>query len=140
MSAGQATTVDMLMYYDARPCAFNGIFDFYTYAKLKGYYPFFYFSKLYKLGICAESNSSDGDVFVTAASGDNGKAFMLTYYQNDGVEPENRKIRVDTGVPGKWRVSLTDRDRDSDTFEMTTADGLLDFECKPDTIILVESM
>lgn len=140
MSVGQANPVDMLMYYDARPCSFNGIFDFYTYAKLKGYYPFLYFSKLYKLGNCAESNSSDSDVFVTAASGGNGKAFMITYYQNDGIEPENRGIRVDTGIPGKWRVSLTDKDRDSDTFEVITEDGLLDFEFKPNTFVLVESI
>ena len=140
MSVGQNNPVDMLMYYDARPSVFNGMFDFYTYERLKGYYPFLYFSKLYKLGNCVESNSCDSDVFVTAASGDNGKAFMITYYQNEGVEPENREVRVDTGIPGKWRVSLTDKDRDSDTFEVITDDGLLDFEFKPNTFVLVESI
>lgn len=40
VSVAQASPVDMLMYYDMRPAAFCGAFDFYTYRPLKGYYPF----------------------------------------------------------------------------------------------------
>ena len=29
------TSIDMLMYYDARPCRYNGLFDFYTNVSLK---------------------------------------------------------------------------------------------------------
>ena len=138
MSVGQENPVDMLIYYDARPSVFNGMFDFYTYEKLKGYYPFLYFSKLYKLGNYVESSCSDDDVFVTAASGNNGKAFMITYYPNEVIEPETRAIRVNTGIPGKWHVSLTDKDTDATTFEIATADGLLDFEFKPNAFLVAE--
>ena len=46
MCAAQNSPVDMLMYYDARPCVFNGLFDFYTYDKLKTYYVFKMFKYL----------------------------------------------------------------------------------------------
>ena len=65
MSAAQnCTDVDMLMYYDARPSEFNGMFDFYTMEPLKGYYPFLMYSKLYELGNCVESMSDDKDIYV----------------------------------------------------------------------------
>ena len=50
MCAGQDTPVDMLMYYDARPSVFNGMFGFYNYEPLKTYYVFLAWSKLAKLG------------------------------------------------------------------------------------------
>ncbi len=50
MSRFQDAPVDMLMYYDARPCCLNGLFDFYTYAPLKGYYSLLAWSKLVRLG------------------------------------------------------------------------------------------
>ena len=50
MSRMQDAPLDMLMYYDARPCAFNGLFDFYTYAPLKSYYVFAVWAKLVRLG------------------------------------------------------------------------------------------
>ena len=37
ISEAQHAPVDILMYYDTRPSAFNGVFDFYTFEKLKGY-------------------------------------------------------------------------------------------------------
>ncbi|MBO5229857.1 MAG: hypothetical protein J6B52_00395, partial [Clostridia bacterium] len=37
MCTSQRSPIDMLMYYDTRPSVFNGVFDFYTYEKLKGY-------------------------------------------------------------------------------------------------------
>lgn len=35
------------MYYDTRPSFFNGVFDFCTYKKLKGYYAFHWYGMLY---------------------------------------------------------------------------------------------
>ncbi|MBO5374863.1 MAG: hypothetical protein J6A54_05405, partial [Clostridia bacterium] len=50
MACGQGNPdIDMLMYYDARPGTFNGLFDFYTMRPLKGYYPFLIYSRLYEL-------------------------------------------------------------------------------------------
>ena len=63
MLESQNSTIDMLMYYDARPTVFNGMFDFYTYRPLKGYYPFVMFSKLYALGTAVSCNSDDEDIY-----------------------------------------------------------------------------
>ena len=46
MCVGQNCGLDMLMYYDLRPCGMNGVFDFYTLKPLKGYYAFIAFSTL----------------------------------------------------------------------------------------------
>ena len=51
MCTCQKLPLDMLMYYDARPCGMNGMFstDFVC-DRLKGYYPFYMFNALYQLG------------------------------------------------------------------------------------------
>ena len=97
MSALQKSPTDMLMYYDARPCAFNGMFDFFSMMPLKGYYPFLMFSKLYDLKNEAESSTDDEKLYVTAATDKNGKcAAMITYYtDDDGELPKLVKINSD---------------------------------------------
>ena len=57
--------VDMLMYYDARPCGMNGLFntDFVNEC-LKGYYPFRMFNELYKLGNSVEVTCDCDEIYV----------------------------------------------------------------------------
>lgn len=84
MCAAQHAGMDMLMYYDARPSVFNGLFDFYTMRPLKGYYPFLAFSELYALGNQVESHTDDPDLYAAAAVGDGGaRAAMVVYYTDD---------------------------------------------------------
>ena len=84
MMDSQAGSVDMLMYYDARPCGMNGMFctDFVC-DKLKGYYPFLAFNSLYRLGTCVASESDEGTVHVCAASNGSEAAVMLTHFNDD---------------------------------------------------------
>ena len=49
ITTAQHTSIDMLMYYDTRPSAFCGIFDYYTYEPLKGYYPMYWYGRYYDL-------------------------------------------------------------------------------------------
>ena len=80
----QRGTVDLLMYYDARPCGMNGMFNTdYVCEKLKGYYPFYMFNTLYKLGTSVESTSDSEYAYVTAASNESEAALMLTHYAED---------------------------------------------------------
>jgi len=83
MCEGQKSPVDMLMYYDARPSAFNGMFDFYTLRPLKGYYPFVMFSKLYALGTEANGISDDENIRVLAATDGKRHAAMIACYSMD---------------------------------------------------------
>ncbi len=77
------STVDMLMYYDARPSSYNGLFDFHTNEKLKGYYPFKMFNVLYSLGGACRCDTDAQNIYAAAAKGQDGTAVMISYYIDD---------------------------------------------------------
>ena len=83
MAKSQNASIDMLMYYDARPCVFNGLFDFYTLKPLKGYYPFVMWNELYILGNQTEALSDDPAVDVICASDGDAVCAVITYYSMD---------------------------------------------------------
>ncbi len=76
-------TIDMLMYYDARPCAMNGMWDFYTFRPLKGYYPFFIYANLYELGNSVSYETDDPDIYISAATDGKSSRAMVVYYAED---------------------------------------------------------
>ena len=80
----QRGTVDMLMYYDARPCSMNGMFstDFVC-EKLKGYYPFYMFNTLYQLKNAVAAHSDTPEGYTCAACNDQEAAVMLTHFNDD---------------------------------------------------------
>ncbi len=96
MSTMQYTSLDMLMYYDARPCGMNGMFHQNFLTPLKGYYPFWMFNKLYCLGE-AVAVENDEAVYLSAARSAEGKAVMVTYYKD---EPETDKKQVKLAMDG----------------------------------------
>ena len=95
MCTCQNTSIDMLMYYDARPSAFNGMFDSYTLEPYKGYYPFHMWNELYKLEGQAESLSDFGEVYSCAATNGDEAAILLTYFNDyDGDECIKCKLNL----------------------------------------------
>ena len=95
MLIGQENPLDMLMYYDARPSAFNGMFDFYTERPLKGYYPFKMFNNLYKKGAAVETMCDMGDIHAAAAVDKNGgTATMISYFNDNDELKESKEIEV----------------------------------------------
>ena len=90
MCMGQEEPVDMLMYYDARPCGMNGMFctDFVS-ERLKGYYPFYMFGQLYRLDHTVENAIDGEDLYASAAVGDDEAAVMLTHYNDDDSTPSD---------------------------------------------------
>ena len=116
VAASQYVPLDMLMYYDARPCAMNGMFSTDLVCDcLKGYYPFRMFNKLYQLGTAASFESDDGTVYGAAAVGENGGAVMLTYY-DDLDEGEKKQVKLNLASlpasPVKMTVRVLDADHD----------------------------
>ncbi len=94
MNLGQYGSIDMLMYYDAAPCAYNGLFETENRShKLKGYYVFPMFNHLYCLGESIQTESDDRDLFISAAKNDDEAAIMVTYY-NDDDEMEAKEARI----------------------------------------------
>ena len=89
MSLCQDSPVDALMYYDARPCAMNGLFSFDTYDPRPGYWALVAWRNLRRLGaeVKAVRDPWAKDLFATAAVGKDGrKAVLITRFnENDNV-------------------------------------------------------
>lgn len=86
--------LDMLMYYDARPGAMNGLFDTDIVSeKLKGYYPFWMFNKLYKLNSKVQCVTDDEDIYACAARNDKKAAIMLTFFNNKETK-EHKQVKL----------------------------------------------
>ena len=103
MCACQHSSIDMLMYYDARPNEFwNGMFDDMVIGRvLKGYYPFPMFNTLYRLGNCAASDSDYKNLYVCAANNDTEAAILATHFNDDdAAEPITTIIDI-TGLGGE---------------------------------------
>jgi len=115
------------MYYDARPCAMNGLFatDFVC-DKLKGYYPFWMFNQLYKLGTAVGVEYTDRDLMCCAAKGDGKQAVMLTHYE-DVDTAETKSVRLSLCSLGGRKEKLTyyvlDAEHDCTVFREETVSG-----------------
>ncbi|MBR5266291.1 MAG: hypothetical protein IKV63_06730, partial [Clostridia bacterium] len=114
MCAEQYSSLDMLMYYDARPCGMNGLFctDFVNEC-LKGYYPFRMFNELYKLDLCVEAVSDNDEIYVCAAKSETEAAVMLTHFSDADSTPQ-KQVAVDFCGFGdaKAEVYLLDEEND----------------------------
>ena len=110
MSACQnCPDIDMLMYYDARPTGFNGLFDMYTYELLKGYYSFYIFANLYELGNQAESSCDDENIYVVGATGNGKCGIAITYYtENDNEGAKKVTLNIEGADAGKLKFYLVD--------------------------------
>lgn len=138
------TTVDMAMYYDARPSGFNGIFDFYTMEPLKGYYPIKMFSELYALGTQVECLNDMKDIYALGAMNDKGESgFMIARYEDDDSVTEDKKVTVK--IPElknkKFECSVVDdvHTNKIDTVK-TDADGNLELIMKPNCVFFLKTM
>ncbi|MBQ3096355.1 MAG: hypothetical protein IJC53_07990 [Clostridia bacterium] len=106
--------MDMLMYYDAQPGSFNGLFDYYTGRCLKGYYPFPMFNTLYRLGTSVEVSYEGDGIYAAAAKDENGNsALMLTVY---GFEKDlgHKEIALSlSGGADAYEIFLLDENHDN---------------------------
>ncbi len=85
MCVGQNLPLDMLMYYDARPCGFNGLWAPYTFDRLKGYYPFVAFNTLYKLATGVKAEVEGEWVYACGAKDDKNGAVMIAQFCDDAL-------------------------------------------------------
>ena len=102
--------IDMIMYYDARPTAFNGLFDMYTYRPLKGYYPFYLYSNLYELKNHYKTETDDEDVYAACAKNGDRVAVMIAYYaENDNKGHKMVTINATPELDGA-KIYVVDKD------------------------------
>ncbi len=119
LTEGQKSSIDMLMYYDTRPSAFNGVFDFYTYRPLKSYYPMKWYGEFYDLENEVRSGNFIQDIYTLCGVDKNGKiTAMITHYSDDDNKADV-KIKLDFGRKGQFEVYLLDKDHDGELMGTT---------------------
>lgn len=117
MEECQYAPLDILMYYDARPCGMNGMFSSDLVCnKLKGYYPFLMFGTLYRLDHAVKAVSDNEDIHICAAMSDIEAALMITHY-SDNDEKGSVEVSIDlqgfgTNSGSELEYYLLDADHD----------------------------
>ena len=115
MAAAQDSgMLDMLMYYDARPCGMNGMFEAQTFKKLKTYYTISSFSHLRELGTQVQSESADGIYSVAAADMKGNGALLVSHYDNNDDTEEKEVKLVFNGLCGKVKTTYCVLDEEHD--------------------------
>ena len=110
MSEAQKSSIDMLMYYDARPCIFNGLFDLYTLSPLNGYYPFLWFSEFYGLEEIRSENTVE-NIYTLCGKDKDGKIkAVVTYYSDEDNLPD-KTLKLDFGKNGKYEMYALNEDK-----------------------------
>lgn len=114
MCTGQKSKLDHMMYYDARPSEWNGMFDIFFRKPLKGYYPFAMYRDLYKMGQQAASEADEVCLYNLAAVDENTCGLMLTYYMDEDEAPARQvEIEIQNAYAGgQVEYYLLDADHD----------------------------
>lgn len=117
METCQNLGLDMLMYYDARPCWMNGLFESDLYCNvLKGYYPFCMFNEVYKLKNAVAVKGLSEELYGCAASDGCNSAVMITRYsdkENYGDDIELEIIVPDCPKGAELEFYLLDEENDN---------------------------
>lgn len=137
MNAAQTSDIDMLMYYDARPSVFNGLFDFYTLEPLKGYYPFKWYGKFYDMQSEIRSENTVKDIYTLCGCTENGRMLCTLVYYSDNDYADPKKIRIDFGRKGVFNIYILDETHNADLIN-TTQD--LSFTMNVNTCIMIEEI
>lgn len=120
MALSQPSSIDLLMYYDTRPSIFCGIFDYYSYEPLKGYYPIYWYGGFYDLEAEIRSENSVSGIYSLCGSDKNGKiSCMLTYY-SDNDNSADKEFCIDFGKHGNYEIYLVDKEHDGELLKTTS--------------------
>ena len=127
MTACQQGSVDMLMYYDARPTGWNGLFNPNELDQCyKAYYSLYAFNELYKLGegVAAETVGDCGYA-LAARKGDEAAVMLCHYDDNDDADAQTFNVELN-GLGGEGGTELEIYLLD-DTHDLTLTDKITFF-------------
>ena len=133
----QQAPIDMLMYYDTRASGFNGCFDYYSYEKLKGYYPMYWYGRFYDYEKEIPVESKPDGIYTLCGVDKEGKATAIVCHYSDNDEAESKSVCVDFGRPGKYEIYLLDKDHDA---ELVATTQELTFELQVQSAILIKEI
>lgn len=137
MSAAQQSSIDMLMYYDTRPSPFCGLFDYYTYEPLKGYYPFKWYGMFYDMEDEIRCSTEVENIYTLCGVDSTNKVLTVITYYTDNDKAENKTVNIDFSKSGKYEIYLLDDEHNAELIK--TTDELI-FDMKPNTCILVKEI
>jgi len=135
MCAAQDSSIDMLMYYDARPCAFNGLFDFYTLEKLPGYYPFYSFASLYEKKHQIATKCDDDKIYCVAAKGDDDNISAVICHYTNERNTKAKKIKIDCEYVTDNKVHYIMVDKQRTFKEVQLEDNCIELE--PNSFVFI---
>lgn len=137
MECQKNSDVDMLMYYDARPCSFNGIFDDYNDA-LPGYYSFLWFADMKDNGNEIRCEGAPENIYTLATKSASGKVMAaITYYTEREELAEPKEIEVKFGGIRPFMAFILDGETGEVTVEAVRD---LVFEMKPFTTVFIKEI
>ncbi len=146
MLTAQNSPIDMLMYYDARPSVYNGLWDFYTQDTLPSYDVFRMFSKIYAIG-CRETGHQvvcdlpENDLYALAAASQDGRhALMIAAYterEND-TSPRILHVELSGGSFSTATITRLDRTHRSETSVLSICNNHLELTMDPWSVVLLE--
>ena len=140
MAALHAAPVDMLMYYDFRPCtSYCGFYDYQTRQRMPLYYVFYAWSKLQ--GDACACKVEGVDVYAVASVADGKTVLFLTRYDGDNNACNLARVTVSLagGKIGKVTCHLTDDEHIYTEIPLFPAeDGTVSLELKNNAIALLE--
>ena len=119
MCVSQQAPLDMLMYYDTRPSAFNGVFDFYTYERLKGYYAFYWYGMFYDCEKEIKPLNEIDNVYSLCGVDNNGKATVIITYYSDNDSLGKKSISLDLGKKGEYEIYKVNNEHNGELIEVT---------------------
>ena len=113
------------------------MFDFYTYEKLKGYYPLYWYGKFYDLKNEVRAENDIENVHTLCGVDENGKALCIVTYYTDDDNAVEKSFAVDFGRSGKYEIYLLDESHDGELVNTTDA---LNFTMQANTCIMIKEI
>ena len=111
----------MMMYYDTRPSAFCGAFDYYSYEKLKSYYPLAWYGQyFYDLKNYVPATDCDKDIYTLCGTDENGRITCIVTHYSENDETAPKRVKLDFGRKAKFEVYLVDEDHDGELIKVTS--------------------
>lgn len=137
ISSAQQSSIDMLMYYDTRPSVFNGAFDFYTYERLKGYYPLYWYGMFYDMDKEIKAENQIENIYSLCGTDKNNKVLAVITHYNHEDDAENKKINIDLNKKGTYEIYLLDSKHNGELIKTTEQ---LEFDMSVNSVILIKEI
>lgn len=111
--------LDMMMYYDTRPSAFCGVFDYYSYETLKGYYPLMWYGKFYDMEKEVRCENAPENIYSLCGTDKDGKVLCVVANYSDDDSSPAKEVSLDFGKNGKYEIYMVNEEKDGELIETT---------------------